>query len=83
MSYDYEQLMAWHDELSGGRLPPSGLTSLSVDAEAGVLELVLRPEHDEVALQRLLQRVPPDAVRVVISNASWHGYSPTTSPETE
>ena len=82
MSYDYEQLVSWYDELAEGR-PPTGMTSLGVDADAGVLELVLRPEHDEAALQRLLRRLPADAVRVVISNASWHGYSPTPSPETE
>ena len=73
MSYDYEQLVSWQHELADGP-PPEGMTSLGVDAEAGVLELVVRPNHDEVALQRLLQRFPSDAVRVVISHANWFGY---------
>ena len=82
MSHNDEQLVSWHDELAEGR-PPRGMTSLGVDADAGVLELSLRPEHDEVALQRLLRRLPSDAVRVVISSASWHGYGPTAASGVE
>lgn len=82
MPYDYQQLVSWHEELAEGR-PPTGMTSLGVDADAGVLELVLRPEHDDAALQRLLQRLPSDAVRVVISSASWHGYGPTKASGAE
>jgi len=82
MSYDYEQLMSWHDELVEGP-PPKGMTSLGVDAETGVLELVVRPDHDEVALQRLLQRFPSDAVRIVTSEANWFGYDPTSGSDTE
>ena len=82
MSYDYEQLLSWNEKLADGR-PPTGMTSLGVDAEAGILELVLRPEYDEVAVQRLLQQLPSDAVRVVISPASWYGYGPTTGVDSE
>ncbi len=78
MSYDYEQLVSWHDELADGP-PPRGMTSLGVDAEAGVLELVLRPDHDEVALQRF----PSDAMRVVMSNANWFGHGPTSDSDAE
>lgn len=82
MSYDHEQLLSRYDEPAEGR-PPTGMTSLGVDADAGVLELVLRPEHDEAALQGLLRRLPSDAVRVVISSASWHGYGPTKASGAE
>ena len=41
MSYDSDQLVSWHEEIAEGR-PPTGMTSLGVDADAGVLELVLR-----------------------------------------
>ena len=82
MSYDYEQLVSWHDELAEGS-PPKGMTSLGVDAEAGVLELVVHPDHDEVALQRLLQQFPPDAVRVVVSDANWFGYGPSSGSDAE
>lgn len=41
------------------------------------------PEHDEAALQRLLRRLPSDALRVVISSASWHGYGPTNASGAE
>lgn len=78
MPHDDEQLLSWYDELAEGR-PPTGMTSLGVDTDGGVLELVLRPDHDEAALRRLLRRVPTDAVRVVISSATWHGYGPTAA----
>jgi hypothetical protein len=82
MPYDDEQLMSWYDELAEGR-PPTGMTSLGVDTDGGVLELVLRSDHDEAALQRLLRRVPTDAVRVVMSSATWHGYGPTAASADE
>ncbi|MFO7960411.1 MAG: hypothetical protein R6U94_05650 [Nitriliruptoraceae bacterium] len=82
MSYDYERLVSWQHDLAD-ETPPAGMTSFGIDAEAGVLELVVRPDHDEVALQRLLQRLPSDAVRVVISNANWFGYGPTSGSDTK
>lgn len=72
MPYAYEQLVAWYDEV-GGRLP-RGTSSFGVDDEAGVLSLVLAPEHDGVAVRDLLQALPADAVAVRISDERWHGY---------
>jgi hypothetical protein len=82
MSYDDEQLRSWHDEIAEAQ-PPTGMTSLGVDTEAGVLELVLRPDHDEVALQEFLEPFPSDAVRLVISDAQWFGHGPTPDSDTE
>ena len=70
MPYHYDQLLAWYESVHDGPLP-AGTTSLGVDREAGVLQLVLGPEHDEAAVQQLLGRLPEDAVRVEVSTARW------------
>jgi hypothetical protein len=49
MPYDYEQLVSWHDDVLAR--PPRGLSSLGVDRDAGMVRLVLSPDHDHAAVQ--------------------------------
>jgi hypothetical protein len=74
MPYAYEQLVAWYEEV-GGHLP-QGASSFGVDSDAGVLFLVLHPEHDGAAVRSFLARLPADAVMVRTSDENWHGYRP-------
>lgn len=74
MPYAYEQLVAWYEEV-GGQLP-QGASSFGVDGDAGILFLVLHPEHDGAAVQSFLERLPADAVTVRTSDESWRGYGP-------
>jgi hypothetical protein len=81
MSYDYEQLLSWYEQ-SKLQLP-AGTTEFGPDQDARVLSLVLRPEHDAAAVQRLLEQFPPDAVQVEISSRSWYAYHPDPGAEVE
>jgi hypothetical protein len=80
MRYSDGQLLNWY-EAAHARPLPRGMSRLSVDREAGVLHLVLNPDHDGVAVQALLDQFPQDAVSVVISDERWYGYGPETEPD--
>jgi hypothetical protein len=71
MPYDHDQLLSWYEDSTRIELP-AGTTEFGVDEDACVLSLVVRPEHDEAAVQRFLERFPPDAVQVEISTHSWY-----------
>ncbi len=58
MPYDDEQLMSWYDELAEGR-PPTGMTSLGVDTDGGVLDLVLRPTTMKLPYSGCSEGSPP------------------------
>jgi hypothetical protein len=72
MPYDYEQLVSWHDDVLAR--PPRGMSSLGVDRDAGVLRLVLSPDHDQAAVQSIRDRLPSDAVMIEVSSARWYGH---------
>lgn len=74
MLYTDERLVAWYEEV-GGRLP-RGTSSFGVDEEAGVLFLILDPDHDDAAVRSFLEGLPADAVTVRTSDERWHGYGP-------
>jgi hypothetical protein len=74
MPYTFEQLVAWYEEV-GGQLP-QGASSFGVDSEAGVLFLLVHPEHDDVAVPSFLARLPADALTVRTSDERWQGYGP-------
>jgi hypothetical protein len=69
MPYDYEQLLSWYDDVSAR--PPRGMSSLGVDRDAGVLRLLLNPDHDHAAVQSVRDRLPLDAVVIEVSSARW------------
>jgi hypothetical protein len=74
MPYTDQQLIAWYEEL-GGQLP-RGTISFGVDSDAGKLFLALSSDHDDVAVQSLLEQLPPDAVAVRLSDEHWYGHGP-------
>lgn len=81
MPYDYEQLVSWHDDVLAR--PPRGMSSLGVDLDAGVLRLMLSPDHDHAAVQSIRDRLPPDSVVIEVSGARWYGYDTGTDPDIE
>lgn len=81
MPYDYEELLAWHDDVLAR--PPRGMSSLGVDRDAGVLHLVLSPDHDHAAVQSIRDRLPADAVVIEVSGARWYGYGTGIDPGIE
>ncbi len=79
--YDYEQLVSWHDDVLARA--PRGLASLGIDRDAGVLRLMLSPEHDHAAVQSIRDQLPPDSVVIEVSGARWYGYETGTDPVIE
>lgn len=81
MAYDYEQLVSWHDDVLAR--PPRGMSSLGVDRDAGMLRLVLSPDHDHAAVQSIRDQLPSDAVVIEVSSARWYGYGTGPDPDIE
>lgn len=79
MRYDDEQLSRWYEAAQAGPIP-RGMSSFGVDREAGVLRLVVKPDHDGDAVKALLGRFPKGAVSVVISDEGWSGSGPDSEP---
>lgn len=50
------------------------MSSLGIDRDAGVLHLVLSPDHDGSAVQSIRDRLPPDSVVIEVSGARWYGH---------
>jgi hypothetical protein len=76
---DYKQLASWHDDVLAR--PPRRMSSLDIDLDAGVLRLMLSPDHDHAAVQSVRDRLPPDSVVIEVSGARCYVYDTGADPD--
>jgi hypothetical protein len=62
--------------ISSGMEEVAGLRTAGIDQDLGVVRLEVDDRHDEVALERLLDRVDRAAVVVVVNPGRWVAFPP-------